>query len=518
MVVELAAVRVLAPWFGTSSTVWTNVIGVVLLALALGYLAGSRLAAGARPMGALGRCLLLAGGLTLCLPWAAEPVARYFLPEGVTLDRAADLLVWGSLATSLLLFAPPAVALGCVGPLAMESLQQRGAQHAGAAGGQVLFASTLGSLVGTFSTTHFLIPDLGLRTTLWLAAGILGGAGLCALGMNRRVGLSGLPLALLWAAGLFATTQGHAAALTSARLLEAQESAYQSLRVVEFGEGQTRTRQLQVNEGFDSYQSVWQPEPGLLPQGYYNYFCPPIWWSQNELRESAEAWSLLVLGLGAGTTWRVMEGVLPEGRGLNATGIEIDAKAVELARRWMDLAAESAQRKVFAGWDARSGMRQLAQPFDQIVLDTYANQMEIPAHLCSVEFFQEVREHLRPGGWLTVNIGGFGFEDPVITSLANSAAKGFGSPALVVRVPFTRNYVAYLRRDAQLPDVLGPSWQVQSALIGKLLAPLALDGAWQLFHGDGEDLLTDDRSDMEDRQRQSIELRAAQLRLQEQAL
>ena len=34
MVVELSAVRVLAPWFGTSTAVWTNVIGVVLLAWA----------------------------------------------------------------------------------------------------------------------------------------------------------------------------------------------------------------------------------------------------------------------------------------------------------------------------------------------------------------------------------------------------------------------------------------------------------------------------------------------------
>ena len=32
MVVELAAVRLLAPWFGTSMVVWTNVIAVVLLA------------------------------------------------------------------------------------------------------------------------------------------------------------------------------------------------------------------------------------------------------------------------------------------------------------------------------------------------------------------------------------------------------------------------------------------------------------------------------------------------------
>ena len=35
-------------------------------------------------------------------------------------------------------------------------------------------------------------------------------------------------------------------------------------------------RFLQVNEGFDSFQSVWQSEPGLLPEGfYYDAFALP---------------------------------------------------------------------------------------------------------------------------------------------------------------------------------------------------------------------------------------------------
>jgi len=43
LVVELSAVRLLAPWFGASSQVWTHVIGVILLALSAGYALGSRL-------------------------------------------------------------------------------------------------------------------------------------------------------------------------------------------------------------------------------------------------------------------------------------------------------------------------------------------------------------------------------------------------------------------------------------------------------------------------------------------
>jgi predicted membrane-bound spermidine synthase len=41
---EISASRLLAPVFGTSTVVWSSVIGVVLLALSAGYYVGGRLA------------------------------------------------------------------------------------------------------------------------------------------------------------------------------------------------------------------------------------------------------------------------------------------------------------------------------------------------------------------------------------------------------------------------------------------------------------------------------------------
>ena len=153
MTVELSAVRLLAPWFGTSLVVWSNVIAVVLLALALGYLVGGRLSGSGRPLCTLGWMLCLAAGTTALIPLVSGPVAAAFLPAGLTLGEAADVVKWGSLAAALTLFLVPAALLGTVAPLAVEAVQELERRTAGHAGGSVLCASTLGSLAGVFGTS-----------------------------------------------------------------------------------------------------------------------------------------------------------------------------------------------------------------------------------------------------------------------------------------------------------------------------------------------------------------------------
>lgn len=517
MTVELSAVRLLAPWFGSSLVVWSNVIAVVLLALAVGYLVGGRLSGAGRPLRTLGWMLAAAAVTTAFLPLFSGPVAESFLPAGLTLGEAAEVVKWGSLAASLLLFLVPAALLGTVAPLAVEVVQELERRTAGHAGGAVLCASTLGSLVGVFGTSHVFLPVFGLTGTFRLAAGFLLVAGVLAL-LLARSGKPGLTLA-----GVAVLLCASAAFLGSARrpelpdgLLELAhvESPYQSVRVVE----DTRDplallRYLQVNEGFDSYQSVWQPDAGLLPVGYYyNDFVLPAWWGGEQ-----GTWSLLVLGLGAGTAVRVMEGVMPPGLELEATGIELDPLVVDLARGYMDLAEESRDRVVAADLDARVALHNLDARFDQIILDCYANQVEIPAHLCTKEFFQEARERLADGGWLVANLGGFGFDDPVVEAVAHTCAVVFEG-ALLLRVPRARNFTLVARRNAPLP-VEADGAGVGGGLLAiegepaRLLAPRGLPGAWHLVAPDEElRVLTDDRCPIERLQLASIAEGARRLR------
>src|ERR1700675_4757635 len=48
LALELLASRILTPYFGVSLYIWTGILSITLIALAVGYWAGGRLAAGTR--------------------------------------------------------------------------------------------------------------------------------------------------------------------------------------------------------------------------------------------------------------------------------------------------------------------------------------------------------------------------------------------------------------------------------------------------------------------------------------
>ncbi len=527
MVIELGAVRLLAPWFGTSSSVWTNVIGVVLAALALGYAIGARLASGAAPQRTLGIVLLLGAAFAAWLPFGAAAVASWFMPEGVALHDAADLLVWGSLGAASLLFLPAAATLGCAGPLAVEVLQRTRGGSAGRAGGHVLSASTIGSLIGTFGTTHLFIPTLGVTGTFLTAAGTLAVAGALLMATGRR-GSAVLPAVVLLvgvAGGVLSAggAQGRPPA-EGETLLASMDSSLQSLRVVETGEGAERTRFLRVNESLDSFQSVWKPATGLLQGGhYYDYFALPYAWAHRERGAAPEEWNVLVVGLGAGTAVRVLEGVVEDGTRLRTVGVEIDAAVVDLGKRFFDLQSDDADRVAVGGMDGRAALAYTDRQFDQIIVDAYANNMEIPPHLASVEAFRAMRGVLAEGGWISINVGGFGLDDPVVRAVAAAATVGLGEPVSIGRVPFSRNLCVTLRKGAAVPapgtsefGSRGPSLVGGTA---RLIAGFTIPNAWRVLDAGelGGEAMTDDRSNMEALQLQSITEAATRLALLDDA-
>ena len=74
MVLEIVGARYLQPYFGGAFYVWTSQIGVVMLALALGYAIGGRLADRWKRAHILGAMLVAAGIFILLIPKVAPGV------------------------------------------------------------------------------------------------------------------------------------------------------------------------------------------------------------------------------------------------------------------------------------------------------------------------------------------------------------------------------------------------------------------------------------------------------------
>ena len=378
---EIAAVRLLAPYFGASTIVWANTIGIVLVALSVGYWLGGRLADRHPHMRGLCLLALTAAGLLALIPFAADPL----LDLGVeALDSISAGAFIGSLLGVLVLVAVPVMLLGAVSPYAIR-LAVSTVEEAGTVAGRLYALSTAGSLVGTLVSALLLIPLVGTRRTFLIFALAIAVMAVWGLRPVRRYALA--PAAI---AALIALPVGtlKAADTDGGRVIHEAETEYQYARVVEYPDGH---RTLELNEG-QAQHSVYYPDTVLTGDvwdahvvlGFAAFDEPPE--------------RVAILGNAAGTTSRAFEEFFPETR---IDGVEIDGELSEIGREYFDM---NNPRLHLYHEDARPFLRRIDAEYDQISVDAY-RQPYIPFYLTTEEFFETVKERLRPGGVLVVNVG-----------------------------------------------------------------------------------------------------------------
>ncbi len=110
--------------------------------------------------------------------------------------------------------------------------------------------------------------------------------------------------------------------------------------------------------------------------------------------------SLLMLGLGGGTSLRTLQHLCPQ---LNVTAVEIDPEMIALARRYMDLDALGIE--VVAG-DAYAWLRTNRQAFDVVFDDVYGvTSSDVARPLASPEtLLPDLCRSLKPDGLFAANL------------------------------------------------------------------------------------------------------------------
>ncbi len=310
---EIAAARLLAPWFGASTIVWANTIATVLVALSVGYWYGGRLADRDPTVRGMARIVLLAAGLLALVPFVAGPFLRVSVDA---LDRVEAGAFVGSLVGVLVLIAAPVFVLGVVAPYAVR-LSVTAVDEAGRVAGRLYAISTLGSLAGVFLSALLFIPLLGTRRTFLVFALSLAVVAAPVLGRRWVLVPAAGALLLLAPVGTIKTAD-------AAKVVWERETEYQYARVVQDPDGE---RRLELNEG-QAIHSVYRPGRWLTG----NYWdealvLPPV------LTGRAPR-SIAILGNAAGTTARAYGHYFP---GTRVDAVEIDRELTDVGRRLFDL-------------------------------------------------------------------------------------------------------------------------------------------------------------------------------------
>jgi spermidine synthase len=386
--VELAASRLLAPYFGSSTFIWASLIGLTLAFLSLGYLLGGRLADRRPQADVLYALAAVAAVAIAAIPIVARPLLYGSLQAFRELDAGA---FYGSLAGTLLLLAPPITLLGFISPFAIR-LQMVDVATAGHTAGSLYALSTIGSIAGSFVPVLVLIPAIGTTATFVVLSLVLLLPALVGLVATRAwpvavaAGLAALAvplLAMAAPAGVRPPDRGV--------LIHERESAYNYIQVVD----QDGRRSLILNDGH-AVHSIYDPD-ALLTGGPWDYIMvAPLLVEGGDGTGPQDA---LLIGLAGGTMARQLSaayGPIP------IVGVEIDPEIADVGREYFALDELDNVEVVVA--DGRYALKTSEQEFDLISIDAY-RQPYIPFQLTSREFFQEVSDHLRPGGVAVVNAG-----------------------------------------------------------------------------------------------------------------
>jgi MFS family permease len=185
MVLEVIGARFLAKDFGSSFHVWVSQIGVVLIALALGYYLGGALADRWHRVSLLLALLLPAGVVLLLIPncaaWLIEaiitrhPVDRPIPPIWQKLDPVLG---------SMLVFLMPCVVLATLSPY-MIRLATQSLSEVGRSSGFIIGASTLGSIAGVFVSGFILIDHMRISSIFRMMGGLTLLLGFGCLALDR---------------------------------------------------------------------------------------------------------------------------------------------------------------------------------------------------------------------------------------------------------------------------------------------------------------------------------------------
>lgn len=370
LVVEITALRLLAPYLGLTLETSTIVIGTALAAIALGSWSGGRMADTVPPRRALGPLLAVSGIAVALTPFAV---------------RGAGALPGGSLLLMLvsgLSIIIPGALLSAVTPM-VTKLRLRSLDQTGTVVGRLSGIGTVGAIFGTVLTGFVLISRVPV-TGILVGLGVLLVLAAAAVEWHVRGWRTAVvPAALVLLGGVAGAVAPGGCDV---------ETTYHCAVVVTDPDRPTG-RALLLDSAPHSYVDL--ADPTYLHFAYTKVVAAVI----DSAYEPAQALRAYHLGGGGLTVPRYLEQTRP---GTTSVVSEIDAGVVAIDRERLGFRPNAGVEVRVE--DGRLGLRRLPGDSQDLVVGDAFGGVSVPWHLTTREAVADIERVLTPDGVYAVNL------------------------------------------------------------------------------------------------------------------
>jgi len=378
MVIEVLGSRVVGPFFGVSLFVWTSLISVTLLALAIGYAIGGFLSDKYPQTRYLYYFIFAAGVFTLAIPFIKVLVLKACMPMGL---RA------GAFMSTAILFGPPLIMLGCVSPYLAKTATEE-LSKLGRVVGSLYALSTLGSTVGTIATGFVLIAYMGVDNIFYMVGSMLILLSISyMLIFERKL----WPLAGILVLFIVVPQQQPKVRVaedgTRIEIKYHHNSYYGDLKVVDYSYKDRHIRELLIDG---------QAQGGIDMSNQLTFFDYIYYVQFLSKMNQPDGKSCLVIGMGLG--------IVPswfEKQGIPCDVVDIDPTVFTVSM----LFNPYDHKGQFYTDDARYYLSTTEKRYDYLILDVFNGEVT-PSHLVSIEALALIKQKLSPIGVLTINLAG----------------------------------------------------------------------------------------------------------------
>lgn len=383
MIYEITGSRLLSPYIGASTYVWTSLIGVILAALSLGYWFGGRVADRNPDIKILAFVIFLAGGLVSVTILLKDLILALIAESSVILEIK-------SVIAALLLFAPASILLGFVTPYAVK-LKMSSLADTGKTVGRLYALSTVGSILGTFAAGFLLIPFVGSEKTLYLIGASL--IGLSILLVPIALKPSNLMILILFVCGI-GVNEFRSYYLLQTKELHDIDTEYSRVQIFKTKDNHgIPIRALTIDPYF--VQSGMFLDSDELVFDYARYY--------HLIRHFKPDFENTLMIGGAGYSFP--KDYLKKYNNVAIDVVEIDPQMTQIAKRFFRL--EENPRLKIIHQDGRIFLNQAeTDKYDTVLMDAFGSLFSVPFQLTTLEAVRQINRVLKDDGIVIFNLGG----------------------------------------------------------------------------------------------------------------